>query len=75
MKYEWARTRRLSAALAVAAFVAAGCGKHESEHDAAAPREASVVTVKKTSVPLSVELPAGSTRTGRPRCARGARAS
>ncbi|OMT13705.1 efflux transporter periplasmic adaptor subunit [Burkholderia pseudomallei] len=57
MKYEWARTRRLSAALAVAAFVAAGCGKHESEHDAAAPREASVVTVKKTSVPLSVELP------------------
>ncbi|MHA7153079.1 efflux transporter periplasmic adaptor subunit, partial [Burkholderia pseudomallei] len=40
MKYEWARTRRLSAALAVAAFVAAGCGKHESEHDAAAPREA-----------------------------------
>lgn len=57
MKYEWARTRSLSAALAVAAFVAAGCGKHESEHDAAAPREASVVTVKKTSVPLSVELP------------------
>lgn len=57
MKYEWARTRRLSAALAVAAFVAAGCGKHESEHDAVAPREASVVTVKKTSVPLSVELP------------------
>ncbi|CAJ9372878.1 periplasmic multidrug efflux lipoprotein [Burkholderia pseudomallei] len=57
MKYEWARTRRLSAALAVAAFVAAGCGKHESEHDAAAPREASVVTVKKISVPLSVELP------------------
>lgn len=57
MKYEWARTRRLSAALAVAAFVAAGCGKHESEHAAAAPREASVVTVKKTSVPLSVELP------------------
>lgn len=57
MKYEWARTRRLSAALAVAAFVAAGCGKHESEHGAAAPREASVVTVKKTSVPLSVELP------------------
>ncbi|CAJ9984716.1 periplasmic multidrug efflux lipoprotein [Burkholderia pseudomallei] len=57
MKYEWARTRRLSTALAVAAFVAAGCGKHESEHDAAAPREASVVTVKKTSVPLSVELP------------------
>ncbi|WP_063533195.1 MexX/AxyX family multidrug efflux RND transporter periplasmic adaptor subunit [Burkholderia sp. MSMB1589WGS] len=57
MKYEWARVRRLSAALAVAAFVAAGCGKHESEHDAAAPREASVVTVKKTSVPLSVELP------------------
>ncbi|MBO2958212.1 MexX/AxyX family multidrug efflux RND transporter periplasmic adaptor subunit [Burkholderia pseudomallei] len=57
MKYEWARTRRLSAALAVAAFVAAGCGKHESEHDAAAPREASVVTVKKTSMPLSVELP------------------
>ncbi|MCV9980452.1 MexX/AxyX family multidrug efflux RND transporter periplasmic adaptor subunit [Burkholderia pseudomallei] len=57
MKYEWARTRRLSVALAVAAFVAAGCGKHESEHDAAAPREASVVTVKKTSVPLSVELP------------------
>ncbi|KKB70653.1 MexX/AxyX family multidrug efflux RND transporter periplasmic adaptor subunit [Burkholderia pseudomallei] len=57
MKYEWARTRCLSAALAVAAFVAAGCGKHESEHDAAAPREASVVTVKKTSVPLSVELP------------------
>lgn len=57
MKYEWARTRRLSAALAVAAFVAAGCGKHESEHDAATPREASVVTVKKTSVPLSVELP------------------
>ncbi|CAJ6870743.1 periplasmic multidrug efflux lipoprotein [Burkholderia pseudomallei] len=57
MKYEWARTRRLSAALAVAAFVAAGCGKHESEHDVAAPREASVVTVKKTSVPLSVELP------------------
>lgn len=57
MKYEWARTRRLSAALAVAAFVAAGCGKHESEHDAAAPRAASVVTVKKTSVPLSVELP------------------
>ncbi|TOZ57147.1 hypothetical protein DIJ60_14805 [Burkholderia pseudomallei] len=42
MKYEWARTRRLSAALAVAAFVAAGCGKHESEHDAAAPREAFV---------------------------------
>ncbi|AJY30427.1 efflux transporter, RND family, MFP subunit [Burkholderia thailandensis 34] len=57
MKYEWARMRRRWAALAVAAFVAAGCGKRESAHEAAASREASVVTVKKTSVPLSVELP------------------
>lgn len=35
MKYEWARMRRRWAALAVAAFVAAGCGKRESAHEAA----------------------------------------
>ncbi|AOJ68918.1 MULTISPECIES: MexX/AxyX family multidrug efflux RND transporter periplasmic adaptor subunit [Burkholderia] len=57
MTYEWARTRRRWAALAAAAFIAAGCGKRESGDEAAAPREASVVTVKKTSVPLTVELP------------------
>ncbi|AOK29825.1 MULTISPECIES: MexX/AxyX family multidrug efflux RND transporter periplasmic adaptor subunit [Burkholderia] len=50
-----ARTRRIWLALAVAAL-SAGCGKHEGG-DAAAPREAVVVTVAKTPVPLTVELP------------------
>ncbi|AIO65715.1 MexX/AxyX family multidrug efflux RND transporter periplasmic adaptor subunit [Burkholderia oklahomensis] len=57
MKYEWARMRRLWAALAVAAFVAAGCGKGDGGGEAAAPRQATVVTAKTASVPLSVELP------------------
>lgn len=41
----------------VAALVVAGCGKREASEPAAAPPEATVITVKTSAVPLTIELP------------------
>ncbi|MBY4829775.1 MexX/AxyX family multidrug efflux RND transporter periplasmic adaptor subunit [Burkholderia dolosa] len=51
------RRRRLAPFVLAAAFVLAGCGKNETGAAPEPPREAKVVTVRPTAVPMTVELP------------------
>jgi len=48
---------RLAVALTIAAAVLAGCGKAEPASTSAQPPEVSVVTVHRSSVPITTELP------------------
>jgi membrane fusion protein (multidrug efflux system) len=48
---------RAAVALAMTAAVLAGCGKAEPADTAAQPPQVSVVTVHKSSVPITIELP------------------
>ncbi|MBR8059175.1 MexX/AxyX family multidrug efflux RND transporter periplasmic adaptor subunit [Burkholderia dolosa] len=51
------RRRRLAPFVLAAAFVLAGCGKNETGAAPEPLREAKVVTVRPTAVPMTVELP------------------